>query len=64
MDDLMQVYLNVDENGFIKQVYSGYNIVALDAYHYFFLVEPAVEQAIATYKVVVNDMKPELVKRD
>lgn len=58
---MIQVFVNVDENGNIKSVYSGKNIVMTEPYHYCFIKEEEIADEAYLYKVVINKMVPELV---
>lgn len=60
MEDNIQLFVKVNENGEIIESYAGRNIIAVDQYDYFFLVEESMAEKINDYKVVINGMKPSL----
>ncbi|WP_433957000.1 hypothetical protein [Cytobacillus horneckiae] len=60
----MQAFLNVDEGGNITKSYCGVNIVAVEPYDYFFIIEDYIVDQLHKLKVVINDGKPELIVKD
>lgn len=64
MDKNIQLYVNVNPDGTIKKVVSGEPIVASENYHYYFLKPEKVANEAHLYKVVINNMVPELVLKD
>lgn len=64
MGEGVQLYINVDAEGNVTGTYSGKNIVATEEYNYFFIVEEEVADQAGLYKVVINEMVPELVLKD
>lgn len=63
MEDYVQVYVNVDNQGNIKQLISGKMIVADAPYDYFFYMPAEEAAAIDRGRVEVDEyMKPQLIK--
>ncbi|WP_404466529.1 hypothetical protein [Planococcus rifietoensis] len=61
MENDLQLYINVDEEGNILFDYSGKNIVATESYDFYFMVNSEVADDIHLYKVVMQGMKPKLI---
>lgn len=61
MGEGVQLYLNVNADGNITGTYSGKNIVATEQYDYFFIVNEETADKAGLYKVVIDNMKPQLV---
>lgn len=61
MDDVVQLYVNVDQDGNVRGMYAGKNIVATEQYDYFFIVDEDVADQAGLYKVEIDNMKPRLV---
>ncbi|MEX3713659.1 hypothetical protein ABFV99_14795 [Cytobacillus horneckiae] len=60
----MQAFLNVDEQGNITNSYCGINIVAVESYDYFFIIEDYLVGQLDKLKVTIINGKPELVVKD
>ena len=54
------VYVNVDENGNIKNSLMGLNIIPDKQYDYYFLVNEDIALNIDKYKVILDGNKPKL----
>ncbi|CDQ17935.1 hypothetical protein [Halobacillus karajensis] len=59
-----QVYVNVDEEGFIILQYSGKHIVATDDFDFFFLTDEETIANLEDYKVQLDGYKPSLVLKE
>lgn len=64
MERSIQLFVNVDENGNIVDAQMGESIVATDEFNFFFLIDEEMANAIHSYKVVLNGMKPALVLKE
>lgn len=60
----MQAFLNIDEEGNITNSYCGINIVAIEPYDYFFIIEDYIVDQLHKLKVVIRDGKPELTVKN
>lgn len=63
MNESVQIYVNVNAAGHIQTVYSGKNIVMTEQYHYCFIGDEDIAENAHLYKVVINEMVPELVQK-
>lgn len=65
MNAQVQLFVKVDSQGSIKEVYSGRNIVMTEPQHYCFIVDEEVANAVAEYKVIIDEnMVPQLVPQE
>jgi hypothetical protein len=64
MEEQVQLYLNVNEEGHVRGMYSGKNIVATEQFDYFFIADEETADNAGLYKVVIENMKPRLVLKD
>lgn len=62
MEDVYQCFVVVDENGNIISAQQGKNIIATDDYDFGFLIPEEIE--ISEWKVVIEKMKPALVRKE
>ena len=61
---MVQLFVNVDSEGNIIFHYSGENIIAMEPFDFFFLVEDAeIIDNLQNYKVIIEKFKPLLVKK-
>jgi hypothetical protein len=61
---LIQLFLNVDNEGNIVQTYSGKEIVANEPFHFFFLIDEDIWGNVPAYKVQIDGYKPSLVLKE
>lgn len=64
MEESYRIFVNVDINGNIKGDYSGKEIVMTEPYHYCFIKSEEVAQNLHRYRVIVEDMVPQLVLKE
>ncbi len=60
----MQLFVNVNEQGEITTSYFGKNIIATEAFDFFFLVDEEIVDNIDNYQVSLDGFKPSLVLKD
>lgn len=63
LDNRIQLYVNVNNDGTIKEHFAGSNIVPATNYNFYFMVEPEVADDVDAYKVVMNGLEAQLVKK-
>lgn len=62
MNNKVQVFINVTDEGYIKDLLSGRSIVADGPYDYYFYMDEEEVNALGRARVVVDEnMKPQLV---
>lgn len=57
-----QCYINVDEEGNVRNGQQGQNIIPDEDWDFFFLIDEEIN--LELYKVIVNKLKKELVKKE
>lgn len=62
MEEYYQCFVVVDEEGNIISAQQGKNIIATEHFDFWFLIEQEIE--ITEWKVIVEKMKPALVRKD
>lgn len=62
IDNIYQCFVVVDENGHLLSAQQGKNIIATDPYDFGFLNNDEIE--ISEWKVVIEKMKPALVRKE
>lgn len=60
-----QIFVHVDSEGNVTDYYGGYNSVATDDFHYFFLTDDIkVLQQADKYRVIIENYIPKLILKD
>ncbi|AJD92024.1 hypothetical protein JMA_27070 [Jeotgalibacillus malaysiensis] len=63
MDGYVQVFINVDNEGFIKNIMTGISIVAQSPYDYYFYLPEEEANSLGRARVFIDEnMKPQLIK--
>lgn len=65
MEEKVQVYINVNPDGSVKDEVSGMKVIPETDYDYFFFLEQEKANSLGGAKVVIDEnMKPQLVFQD
>lgn len=60
----VQVYINTDENGEILSAQQGQYIVPSEMWDFYFYTSEEVATSLTEYKVVIEGIKPKLVRNE
>lgn len=61
MENKFQIYVNVDAKGEILTAQTGEKLTPAEEWDYYFLKEVEIAEDIYDYKVIIDNMKPQLI---
>lgn len=65
MEEKVQVYINVNKDGSVKDEISGMKVIPEADYDYYFFLEQERANNLGSYRVVIDEnMKPQLVLKE